>query len=62
MLGFILLVLIFVFMFQWTVASVQWKQPKVEFSESPYSNKEFTLLDASSDEESSFREDLQFVT
>lgn len=62
MLRFILLVVVFIFLFQWTVASVQWEQPKVEFSESPYSNKEFTLLDAPSDEESSFREDLQFVT
>jgi len=62
MLRFILLAVVFIFIFQWTVSSVQWEQPKVEWSETPYSNKEFTLLDASSDEESSFREDLQFVT
>lgn len=57
----VLIGILFVLCVQWLVSSIQWKQPPVENSESPYQKKEYTLLDPPTDQESSFREELQFI-
>jgi hypothetical protein len=57
----VLMGILFVIGVQWLVSSIQWKQPPVENSESPYHQKEYTLLDPPTDQESSFREELQFI-